>query len=79
MKIRKNVDGKVWVYSESKKGWIYPSNEEVDPEEFLRELIKEKMQERRDLPYGMAFSEAQTEHPEIAKRYLDQLNRTRRG
>jgi hypothetical protein len=78
MKILKHANGKVWIFSESVHGWVAATDESVDAGEVLQELIKLKIQGKKDLSYSMAFSEVGRENPELAKRYLEQLRGQRR-
>lgn len=79
MKIKKETDGVLWAFNESapERGWRKVNDEDLDPGEVLSEIIKVKQQEKKDLPFGMAFSEMQRENPELAKRFLDQVRSKR--
>jgi hypothetical protein len=79
--IRKGKDKILWIFSESLHSWVRPDQIEMDENldlgNVLTELIKEKMEEKKDLSYGMAFSEVQKENLELARRYADQLRAKR--
>jgi hypothetical protein len=79
MKIKKTGDGVLWIFNESapELGWRKTNDEALDPGEVFSELIKIKQEEKKDLSYGMAFSEVQKENLDLAKRYLDQVRAKR--
>ena len=86
MKIRKGLDGSLWVFSEEHAWWnrvveiesnledqMEKEHLEWDPADFLSKAVKWEMAEKKDLSYGAAFAEVQKKYPGMAQRLQDQM------
>lgn len=78
MKIVERLDGKVWVFRENMKGWIYLSQSGIDPGQALSVLVEGEMDEQKSLTYGQALTVVQKKYPQLTKQYLDHV-RGKRG
>lgn len=73
MEILKTTDGVLWVRQPDAAGWVHLTEADLDPGDLLSELIKQKLNKKKDLSYSMAFSEVQKENSELARTYLEQV------
>lgn len=73
MKTRKSPNGSLWVFSESRSGWIHSTGEEVDPGELLSKLTGDEMVEHKDFSFSEAFAQVQKKYPEIAERFREEV------
>jgi hypothetical protein len=78
MKTRKGSDGILWAFDESVGGWIHADGPQLSSEKranILSRLVKDKMEDKKDLSYGEAFTEVQKENPELSIKYLNELRK----